>query len=953
MYHPTTLPSRARLSRFVTPRFTAIAIALSAVVSAQEAPKRSNDPATDSAGRPRAAVPGERATAQKQDAVALEEFVVTGVFTATSVQEATASISTITASALADQVPVSAADVLLNVPGVFVNSSLGEIRGMVYSRGVSVNTSDGANGYYYVSMQEDGLPITNVNLGNFGPDYFLRPDASLLRVEAVRGGSASITATNAPGGVFNYISKTGTSRYGGEIRTRFGLEGESSPFYRGDLNVGGPIGNTGWVYNVGGFYRWSESHRPAKGYPMNDGGAVRGNVFKDYGHGSIKLYAKYHDDRNHWFEYLLALNPEDPKQAPGLSRFSTNLLPKASHTYPREGADQLDVWDNTAKAHSHQRAIGADWKHEFGDGWSINNNVKASRNRINRNTSAGVTPRSLAWPNLFSTMAFQFSGGPQNGRVPAGTYQFHDRLTGELVGEVTSNGNYTVNSTASSNPGQLVTFARLPNGGLEIAPDSFDAVWTVTGSARNDDMNEVMEQFSVTRRTDKMTLTAGGYFGYADISVRISSGGRTAMPLVEQPEPLAITWIPATAGRAPPGTPAAALDAVAGWNGQPVQLTNENGYTALGVGLTNNEAIAKTFAAFFGHKWQILKRWSVDWGVRAENYAVKGVNRGGTQTPLGNWDPTYGGTDGNPRTMFDNRFTVVNPSDTWSYDKDVDSFSISFGSNFVINDRNSIYVRFANGEKTPDFAFFQTYNSTFRINNLKGRPQTIEQWELGYRFNHGRYNFKATPFWSRLGDITTNPQATEADGVTLYYPDPIYNVVTSYGVELEGSVRLSDRLSARTAFAWQESEGTVWKQFRAGVNGRADDEYRDFSGKRSDNNPDFILRTSLDYRAPKYFANLAWKHMGERAGNVHNVIILPRFNQFDFATGYTFSDRFSVAFNINNLTDSEGVMTWRGWGVNPGDRQSFEVLPPTGANTLLQYIPIQPRAYFVSATYKF
>lgn len=178
------------------PKFTVIAIALSTALSAQEAPKRNTDLATDSAGRPRAASAGEKPAAQSQDAVALEEFVVTGVFTATSVQEATASISTITASTLADQVPVSAADVLLNVPGVFVNSSLGEIRGMVYSRGVSVNTSDGANGYYYVSMQEDGLPITNVNLGNFGPDYFLRPDASLLRVEAVRGGSASPTGAS-------------------------------------------------------------------------------------------------------------------------------------------------------------------------------------------------------------------------------------------------------------------------------------------------------------------------------------------------------------------------------------------------------------------------------------------------------------------------------------------------------------------------------------------------------------------------------------------------------------------------------------------------------------------------------------------------------------------------------------------------------------------------------------
>lgn len=889
----------------------------------------------------------------ENETVSLEEFVVTGVFTATSVQQATASISTITSLTLSEQVPVSAADLLLNVPGVFVNSSLGEIRAMVYSRGVSVNTSDGANGYYYVSMQEDGLPITNVNLANFGPDYFLRPDATLLRVEAVRGGSASITATNAPGGAFNYISKTGTPRHGGEIRTRFGLEGESSPFYRGDINLSGPVGNTGWVYNVGGFYRRSEGHRPAVGYPMNDGGSLRGNIFKDYGNGSVKVYAKYHDDRNHWYEYLLALNPENPRQAPGLSRYSTNLLPAARHTFPREGEATLDTWDNTDKAHSLQRLAGVDWKHDFGNGWSLNNNAKVTRNWIDRNTSASVTPRSLAWPNLFSAMGFQFSGGPLNGRVPAGTYQFKDLRSGQLIGEVTSNGSYAVNGTAPSNPGQIVTFANLPNGNLEIATNSFDAVWTVTGSARNDHMDELMEHFSVTKRLDKMTFTAGGFFGYADIATTVSSGGRAAMPLTEQPTPLSIVWIPAVAGHVPAGTPAAALDAVAGWNGRPVQLTNENGYTALGVGFSRSEAIARTLAAFFGHKWEINKRWSIDWGVRAENYAVKGYNQGGTQNPRGNWDPTYGGSDGNPLTMYDNRFTIPNPNDRWEFNKNVDSLSLSIATNVVLDHQNSIYFRFTNGEKAPDFAFFQSYNSTFRINNLKGRPQGVEQWEMGYRFQNNRLNLKATPFWSRLSDITTNPQATDSDGVTLYYPDPIYNVVTSYGIELEGTYNLTKHLSVRSVFTWQESEGTVWKQFIAGANGRDDDMYRDFSGKRSDNNPDFILNTTLSYRTKSFFSNLSWKHMGERAGNVHNVIILPRFNQFDLAAGYSFSSRLSVTLNINNLTDEEGVMTWRGWGVNPGDRQGFQTLPATGENTLLQYIPIQPRAYFLSATYKF
>ena len=44
---------------------------------------------------------------------------------------------------------------------------------------------------------------------------------------------------------------------------------------------------------------------------MNNGFGLHGNLFKDYGHGSIKLYAKYLDDRNHWYEYLLARDPQN------------------------------------------------------------------------------------------------------------------------------------------------------------------------------------------------------------------------------------------------------------------------------------------------------------------------------------------------------------------------------------------------------------------------------------------------------------------------------------------------------------------------------------------------------------------------------------------------------------------------------------------------------------------
>jgi outer membrane receptor protein involved in Fe transport len=303
--------------------------------------------------------------------------------------------------------------------------------------------------------------------------------------------------------------------------------------------------------------------------------------------------------------------------------------------------------------------------------------------------------------------------------------------------------------------------------------------------------------------------------------------------------------------------------------------------------------------------------------------------------------------------MFDNRFQVPNAAAKWFFDKDVRSFSWSVATNYVIDNENSFYVRFADGEKAPDYGFFRNYNSVFRLNNLKPRPQTVEQWELGYRWKRKDLTLTVTPFWSRLANINNNPQATEADGATLYYPDPIYNMVTSYGIELEGEYRLTERLRLRSVFTTQKSTNTIWKVFVAGVNGRDDDSYLDFSGKPADNNPDFILNTTLDYRTRDWFANVSWRHMGERAGNIANVITLPRFNQFNLTVGYTISRTRAVNLNINNVLDSEGVMTWRGWGVNPGDRQSYRSLPETGRDTMLQYVPVQPRAFFLTYTQKF
>ena len=91
-----------------------------------------------------------------------EEVIVTGVFDQRSRMTSSVAISTINSKLIGQLAPTSAADLLRNVPGVYVNNARGEIANTVYSRGISANSIDNASGYYYVSMQEDGLPVSNV-----------------------------------------------------------------------------------------------------------------------------------------------------------------------------------------------------------------------------------------------------------------------------------------------------------------------------------------------------------------------------------------------------------------------------------------------------------------------------------------------------------------------------------------------------------------------------------------------------------------------------------------------------------------------------------------------------------------------------------------------------------------------------------------------------------------------
>lgn len=842
----------------------------------------------------------------------LNEVVVTGVLDKRTAMNASIAISSINSTQIEKQAPVSGADLLKNIPGVYVNSSLGEIRNTVYSRGVSVGSNDGATGYYYVSMQEDGLPVTNATWGNYGPDYFYRPDATLGKLEAVRGGTASILGNNAPGGIFNYISKTGSSTFQGEFRAKVGLEGNGkNPYYRGDLNLGGPLSaDKTWTYDVGGFYRYSDGAK-YPGYPLNKGGQVKANIFKKYKTGSLKIYAKYLDDHNGWFEFTPTVGFTNPKPAPGFSESSSVLIPSVSAQIPINNTG-TDNYNTSNMIESKDRSIGANWVQHLDSSWTFNNNIRYSGKEATWNATGVVYPLAL---NNYITYAILGSLGRP------GTYTFTNARTGAPLANVTSYTGYDYTVSNSNLPGQAVSANSL----------FFEPLFYTKNKS-----NELLDQFSFTKTLKNMSFTFGGFYGYTHADNLNGTVGFGLGTIQNRPDLVNVTLATPT--------------------GQTYQVTNSNGLTGLGgTGVADAQANQSQLAFYFGHNWQITDGLNLDYGLRFESMHVKGFSAPSVANPQ-NANPTFGGADGNPLTLYDNAGGTEGTH--YAFDRTINTVSYSAGLNYRVSDQVAFYGRYSLGNKAPDLSTYFAANSAYTSANLFVVAQHVSQAEAGIKFSGSNFALFATPFYSTLSNVPNVQTFTAADNVTLYSPPTEYEKVRTYGIELESHLDFSRNFGIKAVATFQNSKALNYKVWVANANGAQDDQLVDYSGNRADNSPNIILNVTPTYNSGKFFSFITWSYMGSREANVADAFLLPAFSQFNLGAGYDFTKKFQLSLNINNVLDKYGVMSWSRPGtlLQALDREGYTKAmyqADSAAGVPYSTIAIPPRAYFLTLTYKF
>ena len=309
----------------------------------------------------------------KEDLLSLDEVIVTGSSNPRTKIESSVAVTTMSAKEIEDKASLSTADLLQSIPGFLVESSGGEVGNNLFARGIP---SSGA--YEYVQIQEDGLAVFEDGALQFANiDDFQRVDLTLKKLEAVKGGSSSIFASGAPGGIINFISKTGQNEFKGITKLTVGDYG----LFRTDFNVGGSIVKDKLFFNVGGFYRVDKGIR-SPGFDANKGGQVKMNFTYRFDKGYVRINYKHLNDRN-IFLLPIPLKTDSNGDSAEFPGFDANYGTLTSRNFSRLRVPQLGGGfyerDLENGVHPILDAVGGEFKYYISENITIKNAFKSTK----------------------------------------------------------------------------------------------------------------------------------------------------------------------------------------------------------------------------------------------------------------------------------------------------------------------------------------------------------------------------------------------------------------------------------------------------------------------------------------------------------------------------------------------------------------------------------------------
>jgi outer membrane receptor protein involved in Fe transport len=886
--------------------------------------------------------------------------VVTGVLHDTTADKAAISVTTLDEDRMRALAPVSAADLLTEIPGVVVTSDAGESRNTVYARGISNGTSAGTVGYYWNALLEDGLPVVGGLFSNFSPDMFLRVDATTKTVQAVRGGSAAVTGPNAPAGLFNYLSKNGLDDEGGLISTRLGVENKDHPgnlyqkhdFYYGAHNADRTLG-----WSIGGDYRRSYGYRDIA-YPPNRGGQIKANVKKLYrtatGSGSVLLSVKYLDDN---VGYLDIVRPMAHGFGP--IAFDTpfgrnaNFIPTGdlAHAIPSGLDGRTDWWDPRRFAHNIGSSIGLKWDHNFGNGWKLSNNMRYQSNEVHHNEAEGISYQSVTSSSVYNNLGTALAG--MNGTP--GYYTFMDRATGQVLARVNQKtaASAATGAACSGLCLQSTTPNLLPNqtiqGNSPIANSNLVlGVSAINNRLRSNDMLDLFTTNKSFRLADssQLTVTAGAYLAWVHFVRDSLNGGQGVMGLQNSPDPYAVTF---TTQAATPVT---------------YQLTNPQGFGAIAgsggssVGSLFDDVFTREVSPLLGLTWE-KDQWLLDFGARYTSYNFHGANYRYKTNPNAT-KRSFGGLDGNPLTIYDNVY-AVEPDAPVTFNKNVHYLQYTGALSYNISRRQIIHARYTLGHKNGD-GYWNNYDAQWKVNATDPNVlPVIKQAEIGYSYHTRGFSIEATPYFVDIDKVGVTSYGTLADGVTPYTRPLIYSHFRSYGVEFDNSLRFTHWLGMRNVLTYNEGKALRAASWAAGCGGTLKacgpgvspmPDTPVYTSGPQERAAKIVYNGTLNFDFENYGGYLRWRYISKRPTSTAALSYLPPNRVADMGLYYDYNEKLRFNFNVNNLLNDRNATQIGVLGSLPAG-VTLDQFIAQYPNALTTVQTNAPRSFFVSASLRF
>ena len=310
-------------------------------------------------------------TVLSEDALALDEVVVTGTFTGRTQKESPMSLTVLNNDQLSRLTSNSQADILRTVPGITAEGGGGEVATNLFVRGFP---SGGQ--YAFTPLNIDGIPVLSTfGLNSSAHDVYFRNDIGLKSLEFVRGGSATLQGAGSVAGIVNYQSIRGSENPINKVQ----LEWAEGGRIKTDFLTSGPISD-GLYYALSGFYRYDEgpleTGLPSRGYQ------IRGNIKKLFNDGNSSLVVsmqKIDDNVQFYLPYPLD-NSNDARERPigndGEPIFTMLSSQLKDYSFDTAfGRFKSPIGDGVT---TNGQFIMAELSHGFGNDWRIAAKTKAA-----------------------------------------------------------------------------------------------------------------------------------------------------------------------------------------------------------------------------------------------------------------------------------------------------------------------------------------------------------------------------------------------------------------------------------------------------------------------------------------------------------------------------------------------------------------------------------------------